>query len=142
MANASYTTFKNGILQGLIDLDTAVIKCALVSGYTFSATHTFMSDVTGAGGVVNGTPATLTNPVVTGGVFDADDITITTTSSTASHVLIVYQASAITGGADVAAGSQRLCFYFDTGTNLPIVPGSGTLTITWPNTAGKIYKIG
>lgn len=142
MANASYTAFKNGIMTGLIDLDTAVIKVALVSGYTFAATHTFMSDVTGAGGTLNGTPATLANVVVTGGVFDADDNTITTTSSAAAHVLIVYQASAITGGADVASSAQRVCFYFDTGTNLPIIPGAGTLTITWPNTAGKIYKIG
>ena len=138
----SYTGFKNGILTGAIDLDTAVIKVALVSGYTFSAAHTYMSDVTGAGGVVNGTPAVLTNPTVSGGVFDADDVSITTTSSGNPHVLIVYQASAVTGGADVAATAQRLLFYIDTGTNLPITPGAGTLTITWPNTANKIYKVG
>lgn len=142
MANASYTSFKNGILTGAIDVDTAVIKVALVSGYTFNAAHTYMSDVTGNGGTVNGTPATLANVTVSGGVFDADDATITTTASAANHVLIVYQASAVTGGADVAATAQRLMFYIDTGTNLPITPGAGTLTITWPSTANKIYKIG
>lgn len=143
MANASYTPFKNGILTGgLYDLDTAVLKVALVGGYTFSATHTFMSEVTAAGGVVNGTPVTLTNPTVVAGVFDADDVIINTTTSTNQHVLIVYQASAITGGADVAATAQRLLFYIDTGTNLPVVPGTGTVAVTWPNTAGKIYKIG
>ena len=142
MANASYTSFKNGILTGAIDVDTAVIKVALVSGYTFNAAHTYMSDVTGNGGTVNGTPATLANVTVSGGVFDADDATITTTASASNHVLIVYQASAVTGGADVAATAQRLMFYIDTGTNLPITPGAGTLTITWPSTANKIYKIG
>lgn len=142
MTNASYTPFKNGIMTGLYDMDTAVMKCALVAGYVYSAAHTFMSDVTGAGGTVNGTPAVLANPQVSGGIFDADDCTITTTASGSTHCLIVYQASAPTGGADVAATAQRLMFYFDTGTNLPITPGTGNVTITWPNTGGKIYKIG
>jgi hypothetical protein len=142
MANASYTAFKNGIMGGLFDLDTAVTKCFLVSGYVFSAAHTFVSDVTTAGGVANGTPAVLANPTITGGVFDADDCTITTTASGSTHALIVYQASAITGGADVAANAQRLMWYFDTGTNLPITPGTGNVTITWPSGAGRIYKIG
>ncbi len=142
MANQSYLSFRSALMTGAIDLDTAVLKVALVSGYTFSASHTFMSDVTGAGGTVNGTPATLANPTVVAGVFDADDCTITTTASATNHVLIVYQASAITGGSDVAASAQRLCWYFDTGTNLPIQPSAGTLTITWPSTAAKIYKLG
>jgi hypothetical protein len=142
MANASYTAFKSGILTGAYDLDTAVIKVALVAGYVYSANHSTMADVTGAGGTLNGTPATLTNITVAAGVFDADDATITTTASSSTHALIVYQASAITGGADVTAANQRLMWYFDTGTNLPITPGAGVLTITWPNTAGKIYKVG
>lgn len=142
MSNASYTAFRSGILTGQYDLDTAVLKCALVTGYTYNAANSFLSDVTTAGGTLNGTPATLTNPVVTGGVFDADDCTITTTASASAHVLIVYQASAVTGGADVPATQQRLCWFFDTGTNLPITPGAGNVTITWPNTSGKIYKIG
>lgn len=142
MANASYTAFKNGILGGQFDLDTAVTKCALVAGYVYAAGHTFWSDVTTAGGVVNGTAVALTNPTLVGGVFDADDCVITTTASGSTHALIVYQASGVAGGADVAPSAQRLMFYFDTGTNLPITPGAGNVTITWPSTAGKIYKIG
>jgi hypothetical protein len=129
-------------MTGAYDLDTAVSKAALVAGYIYSATHQTMADVTTAGGTVNGTPATLANPNVTGGVFDADDVTITTTASASTHCLIVFQASAVTGGADVPAAQQKLMFYFDTGTNLPITPGAGNVTITWPDTAGKIYKIG
>lgn len=142
MANASYTAFRSGIMTGGYDLDTAVLKCALVAGYTYSAAHATWADVTTAGGTVNGTPATLTNVTVTGGVVDADDCTITTTSSASAHTLIVYQASAVTGGADVPAAQQKLCWFFDTGTNLPITPGAGTITITWPETANRIYKIG
>lgn len=142
MANASYTAFKSGLLQGLLDLDTAVIKVALVSGYTFNASHTYLSDVTSNGGTINGTPAALANVTVAGGVLGADPTTITTTASSSTHALIIYQASAPTGGADLAPTAQRLCLYLDTGTNLPITPGAGTLTITWPTTANKIYKIG
>lgn len=142
MANASYTSFKDGILNGDYDLMVATLKVALVRGYTFSATHTNMAQVTGAGGVLNGTPATLANKTVTGGVFDADDCTITTTADANPHTLIVYQASAFGGGADVGASSQLLCWYFDTGTGLPLTPGAGVVTVTWPSTAPKIYKIG
>ncbi len=142
MANALYTPFKQGILGALYDLDTASIKVALVRTYTFSAAHATMADVTTAGGVINGTSAALTTPTVTGGVFDADDTTITMTSSASNHYLIVFQSSAVTGGADVAAGSQRLIAYFDTGTGLPVVPGTGVLAVQWANTANKICKIG
>ncbi len=142
MANGSFTGFKTSILNGGINLSTGVLKVACIAGYTYNAAHVFFSEVTGAGGVVNGSAVTLTNPTVVAGVFDADDCTITTTASASNHVLVVYQASAVGGGADVAASAQRLCWYFDPGTNLPIQPSAGTLTITWPNTAAKIYKIG
>lgn len=142
MANASFTAFRSGLMTGLIDLDTAVLKCALVAGYIYNPAHVFMSDVTTAGGTINGTPAILANPTVVGGVFDADDCVITTIASASTHALVVFQASAVTGGADVAPTAQHLCWYFDSGTNLPITPGAGNVTITWPETAGKIYRVG
>lgn len=142
MANASYTAFKNGLMLAQYNLTTASIKVAVVRGYTFSAAHVFMSDVTTAGGTVHATSGVLANPTLTGGVFDADDVSITTTANASSHVLIVYQASAVTGGADVAASAQRLMFYFDTGTGLPITPAAGALAITWPSGTSKIYQLG
>ncbi|MBQ1064478.1 hypothetical protein [Micromonospora sp. C41] len=76
MANGYFTPAVEGFIAGEIDLDTAVIKVALVRGYTFSASHKFVSDVTTAGGTINGTSAALANKTVSGGVFDADDTTI------------------------------------------------------------------
>lgn len=142
MANAVYTAFKQGVLNAEYDLNTASVKVALVRGYTFSAAHSTMADVTGAGATINGVSAALTTPSITGGVFDADDTTIATTANASNHYLVVYQASAVTGGADVAASSQKLIAYFDTGTGLPVVPGTGTLTVTWANTANRILKVG
>ncbi len=143
MANATYTAFKQGILNAEYDLNTAAIKVALVRGYTFSAAHATMADVVGGGGgTINGTSASLTTPSVTGGVFDADDTTIATTSNASNHTLVVFQASAVTGGADVAQASQKLIAFFDTATGLPVVPGTGTLTITWADTTNRILKVG
>jgi hypothetical protein len=142
MSNAAFTPFLEGILSGEIDLDTATIKASYVRGYTFSAAHKFVSDVTGSGGTLNGTSAALANKSVVGGVFDADDTTVTTTASAINHGILVFQSSAVTGGADVAASAQRLIAYFDTGTDLPIQPGTGATPITWSSGTNRIVKVG
>lgn len=142
MANAVYTAFLQGLLNAEYDLNTASIKCSFVRGYTFSASHATVSDVTGAGGTLNGTSAALSNPTITGGVFDADDTTVNTTASASNHGLLVYQASAVTGGADVAASSQKLIAYYDSGTGLPIQPGTGATPVTWDSGSNKILRVG
>ncbi|MEU4367547.1 hypothetical protein [Micromonospora chersina] len=143
MANGYFTAYAEGIMDGSIDLDTATIKVALVRGYTFSAAHKFVSDVTGAGGgTINGTSGALANKTVTGGVFDSDDPVIAATASTADHGLLLYQSSAAAGGADVAATAQRVIGWYDTGTGLPLKPGTGNVTVTWPNTSPRILKVG
>lgn len=142
MANALFDTAKRGFLAGEIDLDTAVVKVALVRGYTFSASHEFVSDVTGAGGTINGTSAALTGKSVTNGVFDADDATISASASASNHGLLLFQSSAVGGGADVAATAQRVIAWYDTGTGLPIQPGTGTVTVQWPNSSPRILTLG
>jgi hypothetical protein len=141
VANAMFNTAREGLISGAIDIDTAVIKCALVRGYTFTTTHSTVSDVTGAGGTLNGTSAALANKSVTSGTFDADDTTIDTTASASNHGILLFQSSAVTGGADVAASSQRVIAYYDTGTGLPVVPGTGTATITWSSGSDKIFRL-
>lgn len=141
MANALYPSAAEGFISGLIDLDTAVIKVALVRGYTYDSTDVFMSDVVSTG-TLNGTSAALASVTVTGGVFDANDTTITTTASGTDHDLLYFQSSAVTGGADVAQSAQRLIAFIDTGTGLPIQPGTGTVNVTFSNGASKILKVG
>lgn len=142
MANSLFSTAIDGLLTGAIDLDTASIKASLVRGYTFTTTHTFVSDVTGAGGTLNGTTAALSSVTVSGGVFNAANTSLTATANATNHALIIYQSSAVTGGADVAATAQRLIAYIDTGTGLPIQPGSGTVNINWDTGTNKIFKVG
>lgn len=142
MANAYFTPAVEGFIAGEIDLDTAVIKAAFVRSYTFSASHKFVSDVTTAGGTINGTSAALASKTVTGGVFDAADTTASTTASAVDHGILLFQSSAVTGGADVAASAQRVIAWYDTGTGLPIQPGTGSTPITWDNGTNKILKVG
>lgn len=142
MSNSMFAPGTEGLISGQIDLDTAVIKVGLVNGYSFSSAHKFVSDLTGAGGSFNGTPVALSSVSVTNGVLDAADSSITTTASASNHVIVIYQASAVTGGSDVATSAQRLICYLDTGTGLPIQPGTGATPITWDNGTNKIVRFG
>lgn len=142
MANALFGPGREGFLAGEIDWDTAVIKVALVRGYTFSAAHKFVSDITTASGVLHVTSSALASKTVTDGVADAADVTYTAvTADAGNHSILIFQSSAVTGGADVAATAQRVIAWIDTGTNLPIVPNGGDVTIAWDSGANKIFKL-
>jgi hypothetical protein len=56
MANVLAALGKEGLLDDTISLSVGVIKVVAISGYTYSAAHKFVSDVTTAGGVLHGTP--------------------------------------------------------------------------------------
>ena len=142
MANVLAVLGKEGLLDDTISLSVGVIKAVAIRGYTYSASHKFVSDVTGSGATLHGTAQTLASKTYTGGVFDAADVTFTALASNASnHGVLVYQASAVTGGADVAATAQRIIGYFDTGTNLPFVPNGGDIVVQWDNGANKIFAL-
>ena len=142
MANALWDPGREGFLAGEIDFDTAVIKTCLLRGYTFSAAHKFVSDVTGAGGTLVGTPVALASKTITSGVADAADVTLTAVAAGAAcAAIMVYQSSAVTGGSDVAASAQRLIAYIDTATGLPVTPNGGDISIAWDNGSNKIFKL-
>ena len=141
MANAVFPKAKEGFLDGSIDLDTAVIKVALVRGYTYNSAHDFVSDVT-ATGTLHATSAALTSIDVTDGVFDAADVTFTTPATDSNdHSLLIFQSSAVGGGSDVAASSQRVIAWIDSGTGIPIKPAGGDITVVWDNGANKIFSL-
>lgn len=142
MSNAQFTSAIEGIMDGTISLTVGVLKASYVRGYTFSASHKFVSDVTTAGGTLNGTSAALTSVTATGGVLDAADTAVSTTASAVNHGILLFQSSGASGGADVASTAQRVIAYFDTGTGLPIQPGTGSTPITWDNGTNRILKIG
>lgn len=141
MANAVFPKAKEGFLDGSIDLDTAVIKVALVRGYTYSSSHEFVSDVT-ATGTLHATSAALSSIDVTDGVFDAADVTFTTPATDSNdHALLIFQSSAVGGGSDVASSSQRVIAWIDSGTGIPIKPAGGDITVVWDNGSNKIFSL-
>lgn len=142
MGNALFDPGREGFLAGEIDWDTAVFKAALVRGYTFNAAHKFVSDVTGASGVLHVTSSALASKTITSGVADAADLAYTAvTANAGNHSLLIFQSSAVGGGADVAASAQRLVAWIDTGTNFPIVPNGGDINILFDSGANKIFKL-
>ncbi len=142
MSNALFDPGREGFLDGTIDYDTAVIKVALVRGYTFSAAHKFVSDATGAGATLVATSAALASKTVTNGIADAADVTFTAVGAGAAITsILVYQSSAVGGGADVASSAQRLIAYIDTATGLPVTSNGGDITIAWDNATNKIFKL-
>lgn len=78
MSNRWYAEGAQRLMQGLVALDVDTIKVALVtSSYTPNTAQggdDFYNDVSAN---VVGTPQTLTGKSVTGGVFDASDVTFT-----------------------------------------------------------------
>jgi hypothetical protein len=142
VASSLFDPGREGFLNGEIDWDTAVIKCALVRGYTYDAAHKFVSDVTGAGGTLVATSAALASKTVTNGVADAADVTFSSVAAGAAiPAIVVFQSSAVTGGADVAASAQRLIAYVDTATGLPVTPNGQNITVSFDNGSNRIFKL-
>lgn len=142
MSNALFNRAREGFLIGEIDWDTAVIKVSLVRGYTFDATHEFVSDVTGAGGTLHATSSALASKTGADGVADAADVTFPTPVANGNdHSVLVFQSSAVTGGIDVAASAQRLICWIDTATGIPVQPNGANITLTWDSGANRIFHL-
>lgn len=131
MADVIYNSFKQKIMDGSIDLDNDTIKVALVtSSYTPDAdTHEDFDDVTdevtGTGYSAGG--ETLANVSVTKdttddeGVFDADDVTWTSSEITARGA-VIYKDSG-------DATTSWLIAYIDFGEDK--TSSGGDFTIQW-----------
>lgn len=131
MANVIYNAFKKNIMNGGIDLDTDTIKVALVtSTYTPNAdTHEDFADITnevsGTGYTAGG--ATLASAAVTAdttddeGVFDAADVTWSTSTITARGAIIYKD----TG----TASTSLLIAYIDFGSDQ--ISSAGNFIIQW-----------
>jgi len=142
MANSLFSPAREGFLIGEINWSTATIKAALVRSYVLNTAHKFVSDVTTAGGEIVATTAALAGKTHTGGIADADDSTFGMVSTgSACNVILLYQSSAVGGGADVGDTAQRLIAYIDSATNLPVTPNGGEITLAWSSGSDKIFRI-
>lgn len=133
MANAIYPKYKEAILSGATDvaLDSETVKVSLIDEdlTPYSSLDEFYSDLN-ANGVIGTT--VLTNKSVTGGVFDADDVSIEA-SNVESEALLLW---IDTGNTET---SRLVAWLDDSVTGLPIVPNGSNVDITW--NASGIFKL-
>jgi hypothetical protein len=135
MSNALYTKAKQGLLDGSIDLDTDTIKAVFVDGADYTpnlSTHQFLSDIPSAARVA--ISGVLQNKSVTDGVFDADDITVSTVSGDQFEYLVLFKDTGV-------EGTSRLILLIDTATGLPCTPNGSDITIQWSGGAEKIFRL-
>lgn len=136
MANALYDLGRQAFLDADIDWSADNIKVTLVRGYTpNTATHQFLSSVTGAGGTLVATSGNFASKTSTGGVADAADVTFTTVASGAAcQHLVIYKDTG-------SAATSPLIALIDTATGLPITPNGGDITVQWDNGSNRIFKL-
>lgn len=116
-------------------MDTDNIKIVLVDHGTDTpvpATDQYLADI-GAGARV-ATSGNLANKTITNGVFDADDITITSVSGASSEDITVYKDTG-------SAATSPLVAFIDTATGLPFTPNGGDVTVQWDSGANRIFAL-
>lgn len=137
MADVIYNGFKKNIMNGGIDLDTDTIKVMLVTS-TYAPDqdlHVFISDVTNevvgtgytAGGATLASAAVTADNTANTGVFDAADVTWSTSTITARGA-VVYKDTGVT------TTSPLVC-YLDFVTDQS--SSAGNFTISW-NASGIV----
>lgn len=124
MANVLYPKFKEALLKGDVDLETADVKAVLVDSaeYTYDAAHDFLDDVPAA--AREGTTAALASKTFTDGVFDAADVALPDDGGDQAEALILYVDTGV-------EGTSQLIAYIDTATGLPLTPDSVEDSIQW-----------
>lgn len=124
MANVVYPEAREAFLQGNLDLD-GDIRAIIVDGadYTYNAAHDFLDDIPSGARV--GTSGALQNKTFNGGVFDADNITITGVTGDPVEIIVGYLHTGV-------ESTSRLIWYMDSASaGLPLTPNGGDVTITW-----------
>src|SRR5688500_17735692 len=139
-----YDPAREGFLKGEIvwKVDGSIIKAALVRGYTFSVTHRYLSEVIGAGGTIVATE-TLGSLTNANGVADAADaVWEAVPEGPAITSAVIYQASAVTGGVDLPAASQRLIAHVDRGSGrtLSILPTGQEVAGRWSPGSARAFR--
>lgn len=134
MANTTYVKAREKILSGAINLLTDTIKVALMStAYTTNiSTDEFYSGISAN---LVGTPETLANKSVTGGVFDADDVTfLAVAAGPTVKGVVIYKDTGTPSTSPVIA-------FYDTISGFPFAANGADMTVRWDSGAYKIFAI-
>lgn len=133
MANALYDKGREKFLTGAINASADTLKCALLKD-TYAPTLASDEFYSTLSAHVVGTPQTLTSKTVTGGVFDAADVTFLTVPTAAVKYCAIYKDTG-------TAATSPLIALFDTAAGLPVSTNGGDIIIAWDSGANKIFKL-
>lgn len=142
MAHAMFLGGREGFLSADIDWNAPLTnRVALVRGYTFNLAHRTIADFKAAGGVLVANQL-LTSTTVTDAIADAADVTFPSVPAGDPITgLLIYRAPADGTGALPPDNQQRLIFFSNEYTNLPITPNGGDLVISWSNSPAGIFAL-
>lgn len=136
MANVLYLSAKEDFLAGNLNLSSNVVTLALIDSneYSYSSNHSNWSDVPDAAIAAE---ANLSSQTITGGVFDAADVTFSAvTFGSNCEALILYHNRGL--GAN---SSSELIAYIDNATGLPILPSGGDITVRFSSANTAIFSL-
>lgn len=133
MANRIYPKYKEALLNAATDADLASGSAGALlvdtAGYTFLASHEFVSDVPST--AITAYSSNLVEVTVASGVFDCSTVTWVAVSGDQSEAIIFFIDDGTASG-----NTSRLVCYLDTGqTGLPVTPNGGDITFT-PSSVG------
>lgn len=136
MATIFYTGFKEQLLTAGINLLTDDIKVVLIIGanYTPSVADVYLSQIPAGG--TKGDPQPLLNKTVTGGTFDADDVSFSTVTGPGQITgLLLYK--------DTGNPATSPLIFADTApTGFPVTdPVAITINVIWDNGANRIFTL-
>jgi phage tail sheath gpL-like len=124
---------RQGFLDGSIDWDNDDVKAMLVkSSWVVDATLIHVSELSSHD---NGRSGSLTGKTTTGGVADADNVTITAVDGEEVGFLVLFQDTGVDN-------TSRLIGYIDTAPEFPFTPAPGqNVAVTWQDGADKIFRL-
>lgn len=136
MANALYGKGRQHFLEGAITILSVNIKIVFLDAADYTPSidaDDFLDDVPAGARVA--TSGNLANKTSTLGVFDADDITVSSVSGDVFEYVGMYNDS------PGAESGKHLIALIDTAIGLPFTPTGNNVTVSWDNGANKIFKL-
>jgi hypothetical protein len=135
MASSLYGKGRERFLTGDIAWDTHDIRAVLIDtgNYTVDIdVDEYHSDLPPA--AIVATSSNLTAKTTTLGVADAANVTFSTVSGNTVEAIVIYR---WTG----TSSNSPLIAYIDSGTNLPLTPNGGDITVAWDSGSNRIFKL-
>lgn len=136
MANALFDKGRQAILEGSIAILTVNIKLVFVDHGVDTpsvSTDDFLDDISAGARIA--TSGNFASKTSTNGVFDADDVVVSSVSGAQFESVVIYNDT------PAAESAKHLIAYIDTATGLPFTPTGNNVTVAWDNGSNKIFRL-